>query len=69
MYRKFIKDGYIVCLGAGEEITEEEYNKIFEIISNRPQAPENFTYKLTIDLEWELCKLPPIEAVDDEENL
>ncbi len=66
MYRKFTKDGYIVCLGVGEEISEEEYNEILEIINSRPQAPEGYTYRLTTSLEWELCETPKIEPTAED---
>lgn len=68
---KYINDKFIIGVGTGsggEEITEEEYNKILAIIENRPQAPEGHTYRLTTSLEWELCELQPIESIDDEEN-
>lgn len=68
MYKKYEKDGYILCLGIGDEITEDEYNKILNKINNRPTAPEGHTYRLTTSLEWELCELQPIESIDDEEN-
>lgn len=68
MYKKYEQDGYILCLGIGEEITEDEYNKIFDKINNRPTAPEGFTYRLTAALEWELCELPPIENNEDSED-
>lgn len=68
MYKKYEKDGYILCLGIGEEITEDEYNKILNKINNRPTAPEGFTYRLTAALEWELVELPPIENNEDSED-
>lgn len=68
MYKKYEKDGYILCLGIGEEITEDEYNKILDKINNRPTALEGFTYRLTTALEWELCELPPIENNEDSED-
>lgn len=68
MYKKYEKDGYILCLGVGEEITEDEYNTILDKINNRPTAPEGFTYRLTTALEWELCELLPIENNEDSED-
>lgn len=68
MYKKYEQDGYILCLGVGEEITEDEYNKILDKINNRPTAPEGFTYRLTTALEWERCELPPIENNEDSED-
>lgn len=69
MYKKYEQDGYILCLGVGEEITEDEYNKILDKINKRPTAPEGFTYRLTTALDWELCELPPIDnnyKIDEE---
>lgn len=37
-----------------KEITESEYNRILEIIRNKPNAPDGFAYRLTNELEWEL---------------
>ena len=68
MYKKYEKDGYILCLGIGDEITEDEYNEILDKINNRPTAPEGFTYRLTASLEWELHKLPPIENNEEFED-
>lgn len=45
----------------GEEITEAEYNNILEIIKNKPIAPEGYDYRLTVDLQWELYELSPVE--------
>ena len=50
----------------GSEITEAEYNKIREIIRNRPTAPEGYGYRLTESLEWELYELPHAEDTDEE---
>ena len=67
---KYINDGYIIGVGsgagAGNEITEDEYNKILDKINNRPTAPEGFTYRLTTALEWELVELPPIVENNEE---
>ena len=69
---KYINDGYIIGVGsgagAGEPITEDEYNEILNKINNRPTAPEGFTYRLTTALEWELVELPPIENNEDSED-
>lgn len=70
---KYINNGYIIGVGtgagAGEPITEDEYNKILDKINNRPTAPEGFTYRLTTALEWELCEPPPIENNEDSEEV
>ena len=70
MYGKYINDNYIVGVGTGagtgSEITEDEYNEILDKISNRPTAPEGFTYRLTTALKWELYKLPPVVENNEE---
>lgn len=67
---KYINNGYIIGVGsgagAGEPITEDEYNEILGKINNRPTAPEGFTYRLTTALEWELCELPPLVENNEE---
>lgn len=72
MYGKYINDNYIVGVGtgagAGEPITESEYNTILDKINKRPTAPEGFTYRLTTALEWELAELPPIENNEEFED-
>lgn len=69
---KYINNGYIIGVGtgagAGEPITEDEYNTILDKINNRPTAPEGFTYRLTTALEWELAELPPIENNEEFEE-
>ena len=65
MYYKIIQNGYIKMVGSGSlgnEITEDEYNAILKIISNKPTAPHGYGYKLTDSLEWELYELPPTET-------
>lgn len=65
MYKKYETDGYIICLGTGKEISEEEYNRIIKIINNRPQAPKGFTYCLTSALKWELKSISSAEELQD----
>ena len=72
MFYKYINENFIIGVGigsGGEEITEEEYNKILAIIKNRPQAPEGYSYRLTTAMEWELCEVPKIEPTTDEEEI
>ena len=66
-FYKRIESGYIFLIGTncgGNEITEQEYNTIMQVINAKPTAPKGYDYKLTEGLEWELFELPPIE--DDE---
>jgi hypothetical protein len=60
-YYKRTEDGYILLVGTncgGQEITQEEYNTIMQVIRNKPEAAEGYDYKLKENLEWELCKMP-----------
>ncbi len=59
-----IKDN-LKCTWYGEEITETQYNVILFMLRSRPKAPEGYAYRLTKDLVWEQCELPPDE--DDPE--
>ena len=49
----------------GKEITEAEYNRIKAIIDSRPTAPDDYGYRLTDALEWELYEIP-VEDDDPE---
>lgn len=67
MYQKNVENGYIVSLVKGVSngnITEEEYNTILDIISNKPTPPQGYDYKLREDLTWELYELPAPEPED-----
>lgn len=71
MYYKFVQNGYIIGVGVGaggEEISEAEYNKLLDIIANRPEAPEGYCYALKDICEWELQKLPPSEQNEEVEE-
>ena len=67
MYQKNVENGYIVSLVKGVSngnITEEEYNTLLDIISNKPTPPQGYDYKLREDLTWELYELPAPEPED-----
>lgn len=70
-YCLIISNGYIEGFCQSEDavlnpISEEEFNRIKSIHSEKPTAPDGYTYKLKADtLTWELVELPPIE--DDDE--
>ena len=69
MFYKYINDKYIIGVGTGsggEEITEQEYNAILDKINNRPEAPDGYSYRLTITMEWELAEIPKIEPTAEE---
>ena len=73
-YFKIVNDGYITVIGKGRggtEITEEEYNGIFEEIQNKPLAEENYDYRLREDMTWEKYEsviLPDDESASEEET-
>jgi hypothetical protein len=70
-YYKIIDSNYLVFIGVGNgglEITETEYNSLFEIINNKPTAPTGYDYKLTKELEWELYELPQAEPEEMDET-
>ena len=70
MFYKYINDKFIIGVGigsGGEEITEQEYNALLDKINNRPEAPEGYSYRLTTDMEWEVCEVPKIEPTTEEE--
>lgn len=69
MYQKNIKDGYIVSIVKGVtigNITEEEYNRIREVIRGKPEAEAGFDYRLKEDLTWETYEKPAMEIVEGE---
>lgn len=59
-YKKVVYDGYILGVGetAGEgNIDEAEYNRLSEVISAMPTAPDGYYYALrNQDEEWELIQ-------------
>lgn len=69
-YYKFVQDGYILGIMAGDcdktEITESEYNEILAIIHTVPTAPAGYGYRLKTDLTWELYELPPMPPDDED---
>ena len=67
MYKKYVSNGYIIGLGAGEEISREEYDRILAAINSRPAAPDGCYYALKENLEWQLTELPEIQNTDEEE--
>lgn len=71
-YCLMVSDGYINGFCQSEDavlnpISEEKFNRIKSIHSERPTAQDGFTYKLKADtLTWELAELPPIDDTDDD---
>lgn len=71
MWYKDIINGYIVAIGVGknkQQISESEYNKLLDIINNRPIPKDGYDYKLHADsLRWELVEIKE-EPKDKSEN-
>ena len=70
MYQMITRDGYITSIARGVSngnITEEQYNVIKAKIDERPTAPDGFYYRLTVELEWELCELPEPSNTEEDE--
>lgn len=69
-YYKYIEDDYIKGVGigcGGNEISENEYNEIMELIANKPIS-NVYGYKLKTDYTWEEYELPPKEDNATEED-
>lgn len=65
------ENGYIHSIVKGviaenANCTEAEYFAVKETLDNVPTAPEGFYYRLTENLEWELCEMPTIEETATE---
>lgn len=66
-YYQNIENDYIISAEArdsaasGIEITEARYNEILSMLRNPPAAPEGYGYRLTVELQWELVELPPVD--------
>lgn len=59
-YYKVIEGEYISAIGVnieGEEITEEEYAVLLDVIRSKPIPQEDYDYMLTEDLRWEEHRL------------
>lgn len=54
-----------IAVESAVEISEAEYKHIKSIVDNKPNAPDGYAYRLTVDLQWELFELPIVE--EDEE--
>lgn len=70
-FYKVIINGYITRIGIGdgyEEITEQEYNSLFDIIHSKPIAESGYGYKLKDNLTWELYEIPKVEEEITEEE-
>ena len=66
-YFKNIEDNYIISISTGtgqEEISQEEYQNILNLVHSRPEPLIGFDYKLRTDLTWELV----VESTEPEET-
>lgn len=62
MYKKIVKDGYILGVGEvsrGGNIDANEYARLTEVINDAPEAPDGFYYMLREDETWELIEKEP----------
>lgn len=53
------------CYYNGNEITEEKYNEILEIIKNKPIPPEGYDYRLNDALAWEAYEVVNEEVTEE----
>lgn len=60
-YYKITSNGYLHSIGtggvSGEEITQQEYERIENVIRNAPTAPDGHAYVITESLEWEIYQV------------
>lgn len=70
-YKKIIVSDYILGLAEvinNGNISKEEYDRITEIIRNKPSAESGYDYRLRADsLEWELVEVPVIDEQPEDE--
>lgn len=68
-YYKIVSDGYLYVVGTGNggtPISEDEYNKVLQVIAGRPTADIGYEYWLREDLTWELVEVPIVDPTDEE---
>lgn len=61
-YYKLVNDGYILAVGTGlcgEEISEEYFNKVLNVIKHKPARTATTDFRLKEDLTWEEYEVPP----------
>lgn len=66
-YYMIADNAYIYEIGvgdSGEEISEELYEEIMDLVRAKPAATDTTDYRLTICLEWEAYPIEPIEPTD-----
>ena len=60
-YYKITSNGYLHSIGtggvSGEEITQQEYERIENVIRNASTAPDGHAYVITESLEWEIYQV------------
>lgn len=63
-YYMIADNNYIYEIGvgaSGEEISEELYDEIVDLIREKPAATETVDYYLTVALEWEPHQVQPVD--------
>lgn len=69
-FKNFDENGYLSGLSttAGQDkIKKEEYDKLWELVRNRPKAEEGFAYGLKTDLTWEKYEKPIVKEEGEEQ--
>ena len=59
---KLVNNGYILAVGTGlggEEISEEYFNKVLNVIKQKPARTATTDFRLKEDLTWEEYEAPP----------
>ena len=68
MHYKMVVDGYVIMVGSlvvGDAITEDEYNRIHDIIADKPEAGDGYDWMLRdITYTWERVNIDPDEPED-----
>ena len=68
-YFKNFEGEYIISISTGsgkEEISQEEYENILNLVRNRPEPEDGYDYKLKEDLTWELVEISSEKEVTEE---
>lgn len=66
-YYAIYTDGYLSRLGVGydqPEVTETEYNRLNELVANKPEAPDGYEYRITETGEYVLVEVEPVPEAE-----
>ena len=64
MYYKIIHQGHIVQVGIGaseHQIQKDEYERILDVIRQKPIPEEGYDYFLKEDMSWEYLEVPEVQ--------